>query len=156
MLLFAIFHSIHGIHCSLFLKTGIPICLQFPGIPRKQYQVHLMNCHSLNQLPCKSFWIYDFRIRFVRNIIQNSQFTLTCRDNSEKIFMIINLSEQHSLVSNWIAELRHVDLQNDRMRFRRNLERIGEVAAYEISKVLPFEERETQTPLGIANSKIMN
>ncbi len=67
--------------------------------------------------------------------------------------MIINLSEQHSLVSNWINEIRDVDIQGDRMRFRRNLERIGEVAAYEISKVLPFEETDVQTPLGIANGK---
>ncbi len=69
--------------------------------------------------------------------------------------MIVNLSEQHSLVSNWVAELRDVNIQNDRMRFRRNLERIGEVAAYEISKILPFEEQEIQTPLGIAEHKIM-
>lgn len=69
--------------------------------------------------------------------------------------MIVNLSEQHSLVSNWVAELRDINIQNDRMRFRRNLERIGEVAAYEISKILPFEEKEIQTPLGIAEHKIM-
>src|SRR5215204_280221 len=69
--------------------------------------------------------------------------------------MIINLSKDHSLISNWIAELRDVEQQNDRMRFRRNLERIGEIAAYEISKVLPFDEKEIQTPLGIAESKIM-
>lgn len=69
--------------------------------------------------------------------------------------MVINLSEQHSLVSNWVSELRDVDVQHDRMRFRRNLERIGEIAAYEISKVLPFVEKEVQTPLGIANSKVL-
>jgi uracil phosphoribosyltransferase len=69
--------------------------------------------------------------------------------------MVINFSEQHSLISNWISELRDAEIQNDRMRFRRNLERIGEVAAYEISKVLPFEEKEVQTPLGIASSKIV-
>ena len=69
--------------------------------------------------------------------------------------MIVNLSEKHSLVSNWVAELRDVNIQNDRMRFRRNLERIGEVAAYEISKVLPFEEKEIQPPLGIAEHKMM-
>ena len=70
--------------------------------------------------------------------------------------MVINLSEQHSLITNWIAELRDEDIQKDRMRFRRNLERIGEVAAYEISKTLPFEEKETQTPLGIAQSKLID
>lgn len=69
--------------------------------------------------------------------------------------MVINLSEQHSLVSNWIAEVRDLSIQTDRMRFRRNLERIGEVAAYEISKVLPFVEKEVQTPLGIAAGKVM-
>ncbi len=69
--------------------------------------------------------------------------------------MIVNLSEQHSLVSNWVAELRDVNIQADRMRFRRNLERIGEVTAYEISKVLPFDEKEIQTPLGIAESKLL-
>ena len=69
--------------------------------------------------------------------------------------MIVNLSQQHSLVSNWVAELRDVTIQNDRMRFRRNLERIGEVAAYEISKVLPFTETEIQTPLGIAEHKML-
>lgn len=69
--------------------------------------------------------------------------------------MVINLSEQHSLVSNWVAELRDVEIQNDRMRFRRNLERIGEVAAYEISKSLEWEERDITTPLGTAPSKML-
>jgi uracil phosphoribosyltransferase len=69
--------------------------------------------------------------------------------------MIVNLSQQHSLISNWISEIRDVTIQSDRMRFRRNLERIGEVAAYEISKVLPFEEREVETPLGTAHSKLL-
>ncbi len=69
--------------------------------------------------------------------------------------MVINLSKEHSLVNNWIAELRDVEIQKDRMRFRRNLERIGEIAAYEISKILPYEEVEVQTPMGIALSKMM-
>jgi uracil phosphoribosyltransferase len=69
--------------------------------------------------------------------------------------MIVNLSQQHSLISNWIAEIRDVTIQTDRMRFRKNLERIGEVAAYEISKVLPFVEKEIQTPLGTAGHKVL-
>lgn len=69
--------------------------------------------------------------------------------------MVINLSEQHSLVSNWVSELRDVEVQNDRMRFRRNLERIGEAIAYEISKTLAWEEREIQTPLGAASCKML-
>ena len=64
--------------------------------------------------------------------------------------MVINLSEQCSLVSQWISELRDVQVQTDRMRFRRNLERVGEVAAYELSKFLEYEEKEVQTPLGIS------
>ena len=69
--------------------------------------------------------------------------------------MVINLSQQYSLLSDWIGEIRDEELQLDRLRFRRNLERIGEVAAYEISKKLAFEEKEIQTPLGISNSKVL-
>ncbi|MFL5808583.1 MAG: uracil phosphoribosyltransferase [Flavisolibacter sp.] len=69
--------------------------------------------------------------------------------------MVINLSKEHSLVSNWIAELRDVTIQNDRMRFRRNLERIGEVAAFEISRRLPYVEKEVQTPLGTVMCEIL-
>jgi uracil phosphoribosyltransferase len=70
--------------------------------------------------------------------------------------MVINLSEQHSLVSNWVSELRDVDVQQDRMRFRRNLERIAEVIGYEISKKMPWQEKEVTTPLGISNSKVLS
>jgi uracil phosphoribosyltransferase len=69
--------------------------------------------------------------------------------------MVTNLSTEHSLVSNWISELRSTEVQNDRMRFRRNLERVGEAIAYEISKTLPWEEKEIQTPLGIHSSKLL-
>jgi len=69
--------------------------------------------------------------------------------------MLINLSIKHSLVSNWISELRDTTIQADRMRFRRNLERVGEIIAYEISKTLPWQEVEIQTPLGIHNSSVL-
>jgi uracil phosphoribosyltransferase len=69
--------------------------------------------------------------------------------------MVVNLSEQYSLLCNWISEIRDQDVQADRLRFRRNLERIAEVAAFEISKGLAFEEREVQTPLGIAMCKVL-
>ena len=69
--------------------------------------------------------------------------------------MVINLSEQHSLISNWLSELRNVDLQDDRTRFRRNLEKIAEVAGYEISKKLAWIEKEITTPLGIVQSKVL-
>ncbi|WPO82104.1 uracil phosphoribosyltransferase [Chryseobacterium sp. JJR-5R] len=57
------------------------------------------------------------------------------------------LSEQFSLVNSWINELRNVEIQHDRMRFRRNMERIGEIAAFEISKTLKYKEIEIRTPL---------
>jgi|SRR5699024_7662364 len=61
--------------------------------------------------------------------------------------MLKVLSEKHSLVNEWINELRNVEVQQDRMRFRRNIERIGEVTALEISKLLPVKEVEIETPL---------
>jgi uracil phosphoribosyltransferase len=69
--------------------------------------------------------------------------------------MVTNLSEHYSLLCDWISELRDVQVQPDRMRFRRNLERMGEVAAIEISKHLPFVEVDTQTPLGYAPCKLL-
>jgi uracil phosphoribosyltransferase len=69
--------------------------------------------------------------------------------------MVTNLSAKHSLITNWISELRSTEIQTDRMRFRRNLERIGESIAYEISKTLPWKEEEIQTPLGIHASKLL-
>lgn len=61
--------------------------------------------------------------------------------------MVTILSEQFSLVNTWINELRNIEIQNDRMRFRRNMERIGEIAAFEISKGLEQKEIEITTPL---------
>jgi len=69
--------------------------------------------------------------------------------------MVKNLSASHSLVSNWVSELRDIDVQNDRMRFRRNLERIAEVIGYEISKQLESEEKEITTPMGMATCKVL-
>jgi len=69
--------------------------------------------------------------------------------------MVHHLSEKHSLLSNWIAELRDVQIQKDRMRFRRNIERIGEVIAYEMSKQMAHKVVNTTTPLGTHASKIL-
>jgi uracil phosphoribosyltransferase len=69
--------------------------------------------------------------------------------------MVINLSSECSLICDWISEIRDVQIQSDRMRFRRNLERIGEIAAYEISRKLVYEEKEVQTPLGISQCKVL-
>lgn len=69
--------------------------------------------------------------------------------------MVINLSAECSLVCEWLSELRDIQVQADRMRFRRNLERIGEMAAYEISRHLQYVEKEVQTPLGISQCKVL-
>ena len=60
---------------------------------------------------------------------------------------VINLSEHHSVLQNFLREIRDVDIQKDRMRFRRNIERIGEVMAIELSKELNYQTTEVQTPL---------
>ena len=67
---------------------------------------------------------------------------------------IFNFGEQKSVMNRFIAELRDKQIQKDSLRFRRNLERIGELFAYEISKQLKYEERDVQTPLGIAKCQL--
>jgi len=62
--------------------------------------------------------------------------------------MIRLLENENSILNRFIAELRNVNIQGDAMRFRRNLERIGEVFAYEISKTLNYKQAEVTTPLG--------
>lgn len=66
--------------------------------------------------------------------------------------MIHRLFENNTILNQYVAELRDEKIQKDRMRFRRNLERIGEIIAYEISKTLSYQKSEVQTPLGIATS----
>jgi uracil phosphoribosyltransferase len=61
----------------------------------------------------------------------------------------------NSVFNHFIAEIRDVNVQNDSMRFRRNLERIGEIIAYEISKSLAYAPVEITTPLGIANTSLL-
>ena len=59
---------------------------------------------------------------------------------------IINLSEENSILNQFISEIRDITVQNDQMRFRRNIERIGEIMAYEISKELDYKEVKITTP----------
>ena len=63
---------------------------------------------------------------------------------------IINLQENPSLASQYMAELRNVNVQTDRMRFRRNVHRIGQIMAYEISKTIAYTKTAVTTPLGTA------
>lgn len=69
---------------------------------------------------------------------------------------IINFDNQPSLVSQYMAELRDVNVQGDMLRFRRNLERIGGIMAYEISKTLNYKVEDIPTPLGTAHCHIIN
>ena len=66
--------------------------------------------------------------------------------------MVHILSQQNSIFNQFVAELRDVTIQKDSMRFRRNLERMGEIMCYEISKTMDYVTRETTTPLGIAET----
>ena len=63
---------------------------------------------------------------------------------------VVNLGENNSVLNNFIAEIRDVRIQKDRLRFRTNMERVGAIFAYEISKSLSYSEKEVTTPLGVA------
>lgn len=63
---------------------------------------------------------------------------------------IINLGKQHSIANQFVAELRDVHTQTDRLRFRANLQRLGEIMAYEISRTLAYQQQTIQTPLALA------
>ena len=69
---------------------------------------------------------------------------------------VVDFSQTNTVVNRFIAELRDVNVQNDKMRFRRNIERIGEIIAYEISKQLHYEEQSVTTPLGVADVTVPN
>ena len=63
---------------------------------------------------------------------------------------VIDFSKTNSILNQYISEIRNVEVQNDRLRFRRNIERIGEIMAYEMSKEFAYSVKNIQTPLGVA------
>ncbi len=65
---------------------------------------------------------------------------------------VINFSERPSLLSDYMAEMRDKNIQKDSMRFRRNIERVGEILAYEISKTLEYQIKKIETPLAVAEN----
>lgn len=69
--------------------------------------------------------------------------------------MIHNLSNTNSILNTFVAEIRNVSIQNDPMRFRRNMERISEILGYELSKSLEFEDVSVDTPLGTAETQLI-
>lgn len=70
--------------------------------------------------------------------------------------MIHNITQHNSIFSQFISEIRDVNIQKDSMRFRRNMERMGEIFAYEISKTLKYDAVKTTTPLGEADCQKLN
>ncbi|HRO07686.1 MAG TPA: uracil phosphoribosyltransferase [Saprospiraceae bacterium] len=68
--------------------------------------------------------------------------------------MIHNISKQNSIANQFLAQMRDVHVQNNRLLFRKNMERIGNILAYEISKYFHYKEVGIETPLGICNSHI--
>ena len=68
---------------------------------------------------------------------------------------VVNFAEKNSLISQYMTELRDVNIQKDMLRFRRNLERIGEIMAYEISKTLDYDTVDTLTPLAMAKCEVI-
>ncbi|MEX2233583.1 MAG: uracil phosphoribosyltransferase [Cyclobacteriaceae bacterium] len=68
---------------------------------------------------------------------------------------IFVLSEHHSIANQFLSELRDAALQKDRMRFRRNMERLGEILGYEVSKKLPFQSKKVKTPLGESTIQVL-
>lgn len=69
--------------------------------------------------------------------------------------MVTILTKENSIANHYLVELRDINIQQDRMRFRKNLERLGEVIAYEISKTLDYEPVTVQTPLGEASHQVL-
>ncbi|MEX2484573.1 MAG: uracil phosphoribosyltransferase [Brumimicrobium sp.] len=70
--------------------------------------------------------------------------------------MIHNFSKSNSIFNQFLAEIRDIDVQGDRMRFRRNLQRIAEIMGYELSKSLKYSEKTITTPLGEAETMLSN
>ncbi len=69
--------------------------------------------------------------------------------------MLTNFQNSNSIINQYVAELRDEDIQKDRQRFRFNMERVGEIIAYEISKKLKYESEDITTPLGISSTAIL-
>lgn len=67
---------------------------------------------------------------------------------------VVNFSQDNTLLNQYLAEIRDVNIQGDSLRFRRNIERIGEIMAYEISRDFPYKKIEVQTPLAMARENV--
>lgn len=87
----------------------------------------------------------------------NEKFLLSLSQFNQSCYMkVINLSQNNSVICNYLAELRDVNIHADRQKFRFNLSRIGQLMAYEISKTMQYSSKDIQTPLGIATTNIID
>ncbi len=108
------------------------------------FRYNFANFHPLIYTFPQSIRLNDFTEYFLLKF-QNCHFLIY------QYYMFV-LTENNSLANHFLSELRDEQTQRDSMRFRRNLERLGEVFAYEISKTLSFQKKETLTQLGIKNT----
>jgi len=92
---------------------------------------------------------------FINKSFSISEINFSFRCNLALRIMVHHLAKENSLVKVWMNELRHPEVQQDRLRFRRNMERVGEVIAYEISKTMSYEDKLVQTPLGEKSSNLL-
>lgn len=76
------------------------------------------------------------------------------QETQTKTMKVVNFSETNSIINQYMAEIRDINYQQNRLLFRNNIERIGEMEAYEISKTLNYEEKDIPTPLGIAKVNV--
>ena len=74
-----------------------------------------------------------------------------CEKHKINKMKVINLGQKNSILNKFVSQMRDRTVQKDSLRFRRNLERLGEIFAYEISQVLDYSEKDFVTPLGIAS-----
>lgn len=80
--------------------------------------------------------------------------SLNNKQESKSCMKVVNLSQSNTLMNQFIAEIRDIKIQGDSLRFRRNIERIGEIMAYEISRELPYHPLTVQTPLAMATENV--
>jgi uracil phosphoribosyltransferase len=97
---------------------------------------------------------------FVKNIGQKCLFLsgIAIRNKNKELIinlMVINIGSKNSLVNQFVRELRDASVQKDSMRFRRNMERLGEIFAYEISKTMEYVPQEVVTTLGTAEVQVL-
>ena len=103
---------------------------------------------------CKSFGEKCSKKKKNHYFCRNNS-VLACRIfNNKYIMKVVDFSKTNSVLNKFLAEIRDVNIQNDRIRFRTNVQRIGEIIAYEISRELSYETQDVTTPLGIAEARV--